>query len=548
MFASDEFKADRDIVLAAVQQDGEALEYAAAEEQTITISDASRLEPSEIDQMTKDVSEGIDSSNHTAEPLAPLIGTELLSKIKELGDISKADMAKKCGYVSKHQDGSEKILLTDFYEALLSAKGVDIESEENKQDYNLLLTLEEEKQKSDFIGYPDFATINIDLSGAERAESELEVLHSWYSRCLLFMFDIAEKLFQGGKSDSQFISFAETLYIIESELEKRQSMFAKVFHQLDYDHIQELIHETSSNEDVMWKWFVNEIYKLSVDGAVQIDEDTGTVRLADEYTVGVIDGKYMIQKSNLVSTDNTHNIQHTEPINATFKLVDRLVIDDIKFDQRIYSAYSAEYRDNFIIPLQKSWFESVFALKGSAYMSLKYEVFSDYFSDNINKITDRIMEYCSNPSWDAEDELPGHIAGLLLGIQELYPLCKYLSISEQDVLKLLFTNDGIEIDSVTINPELIRCVEEFESGEINEDEFKGELKEFDDNNPMYEVELHLMMQSYLEHENCREKFEEEFNNKIPGIENIESAEYAKFVQLCNSFVASLVKEFIPHNK
>ena len=137
------------------------------------------------------------------------------------------------------------------------------------------------------------------------------------------------------------------------------------------------------------------------------------------------------------------------------------------------------------------------------------------------------MEYCSNPSWDAEDELPGHIDGLLLGIQELYPLCKYLSISEQDVLKLLFTNDGIVIDSVTINPELIRCVEEFESGEINEDEFKGELKEFDDNNPMFEVELHLMMQTCLKHEKLREKFEEEFNDYIPGIEHIESADYAK---------------------
>ena len=181
-------------------------------------------------------------------------------------------------------------------------------------------------------------------------------------------------------------------------------------------------------------------------------------------------------------------------------------------------------------------------------MSLKYEVFSEFFSDDINKITDRIMDYCSNPSWDADDELPGHIDGLLLGIQELYPLCKYLSISEQDVLKMLFTNDGIEIDSVTINPELIRRVEEFESGEVDKEEFEDELKEFDGNNPMFEVELHLTMKSCLNYNNCRERFEKEFNDCVPGIENIESAEYAKFIQLCNAFAESLVKEFIPHNK
>ncbi len=246
-------------------------------------------------------------------------------------------------------------------------------------------------------------------------------------------------------------------------------------------------------------------------------------------------------------TMTANNIQFTEPINATFKLVTRLVIDDKEFDQRIFSAYSAEYRDEFTIPLQKSWFDSVIALKGSAYMSLKYEVFSEFFSDDISKITDRIMEYCSYPWCDGADELPRHIDGLLLGIQELYPLCKYLSISEEDVLKLLFTNDGIEIDSITINPELIRCVVEFESGEINKDEFEEELKAFDDNYPMFEVELHLMMQSCLNYDNCREKFEEEFNDHIPGINDIESAEYAKFKNLCDSFVASLVKEFIPHH-
>lgn len=93
-----------------------AIDENTGKEQSITISSTSRLEPAEIDQMTKDASENIANHFYTAELSDPLIGSKLLNKIKELGDIRKADMAKKCGYVSTHQDGSEKILLTDFYE------------------------------------------------------------------------------------------------------------------------------------------------------------------------------------------------------------------------------------------------------------------------------------------------------------------------------------------------------------------------------------------------------------------------------------------------
>ena len=55
-----------------------------------------------------------------------LTGADLLAKVKELGDVSKSDMAKACGYVSTKKDGGERINFTSFYEALLSAKGVDL--------------------------------------------------------------------------------------------------------------------------------------------------------------------------------------------------------------------------------------------------------------------------------------------------------------------------------------------------------------------------------------------------------------------------------------
>jgi hypothetical protein len=54
-----------------------------------------------------------------------LTGAELLAKVKELGDVSKSDLVRACGYVSTKKDGTERLNFTAFYEALLNAKGVD---------------------------------------------------------------------------------------------------------------------------------------------------------------------------------------------------------------------------------------------------------------------------------------------------------------------------------------------------------------------------------------------------------------------------------------
>ena len=53
-----------------------------------------------------------------------LTGTELLAKVKELGDVSKSDLVRSAGYVSTKKDGTERLNFTAFYEALLEAKGV----------------------------------------------------------------------------------------------------------------------------------------------------------------------------------------------------------------------------------------------------------------------------------------------------------------------------------------------------------------------------------------------------------------------------------------
>ena len=53
-----------------------------------------------------------------------LTGSDLLAKVKELGDVSKSDLVRACGYVSTNKYGNERLNFTAFYEALLEAKGL----------------------------------------------------------------------------------------------------------------------------------------------------------------------------------------------------------------------------------------------------------------------------------------------------------------------------------------------------------------------------------------------------------------------------------------
>ena len=55
-----------------------------------------------------------------------LTGSDLLTKVKELGDVSKSDLVRAAGYVSNKKGGGERLNFTAFYEALLEAKGVSL--------------------------------------------------------------------------------------------------------------------------------------------------------------------------------------------------------------------------------------------------------------------------------------------------------------------------------------------------------------------------------------------------------------------------------------
>ena len=53
-----------------------------------------------------------------------LTGTSLINKVIELADQPKAAIVETCGYATVSKSGKEKLNYTDFYMALLSARGV----------------------------------------------------------------------------------------------------------------------------------------------------------------------------------------------------------------------------------------------------------------------------------------------------------------------------------------------------------------------------------------------------------------------------------------
>lgn len=61
-----------------------------------------------------------------------LTGKALLAKVKENDGLTKRELAKECGYYTAGKEGQTRVNLAEFYDALLSAKGIQLEPEKNK--------------------------------------------------------------------------------------------------------------------------------------------------------------------------------------------------------------------------------------------------------------------------------------------------------------------------------------------------------------------------------------------------------------------------------
>ena len=57
----------------------------------------------------------------------PVSGKDLIAKVKQLSDLTGEQKAKACRYVTTEKDGSERIKVMAFLNALLEADGVDLD-------------------------------------------------------------------------------------------------------------------------------------------------------------------------------------------------------------------------------------------------------------------------------------------------------------------------------------------------------------------------------------------------------------------------------------
>ena len=60
--------------------------------------------------------------------IEPLVGEELLTKVKELENRSKEDKAKECGYYTVTKNGVQRVNMMKFLNALIDAEGIQLDS------------------------------------------------------------------------------------------------------------------------------------------------------------------------------------------------------------------------------------------------------------------------------------------------------------------------------------------------------------------------------------------------------------------------------------
>jgi AbrB family looped-hinge helix DNA binding protein len=68
----------------------------------------------------------------TETATAPLTGKALLQKVKELSHLPRRETAKRCGYYTVTKNNQTRVNLTDFYDALLVARGIPLSPEGSK--------------------------------------------------------------------------------------------------------------------------------------------------------------------------------------------------------------------------------------------------------------------------------------------------------------------------------------------------------------------------------------------------------------------------------
>ncbi|MBZ8183029.1 MAG: AbrB family transcriptional regulator [Oscillatoria sp. PMC 1051.18] len=61
----------------------------------------------------------------------PLTGEALVRKVKDLGNLSKEEKARECGYYTVTKNGIERVNMMKFLNALIDAEGIELDSTSN---------------------------------------------------------------------------------------------------------------------------------------------------------------------------------------------------------------------------------------------------------------------------------------------------------------------------------------------------------------------------------------------------------------------------------
>lgn len=62
----------------------------------------------------------------------PLTGEELIEKVKTLGNLTKEEKAKECGYYTLTKSGVQRVNMMKFLNALIDAEGIELDGKLSK--------------------------------------------------------------------------------------------------------------------------------------------------------------------------------------------------------------------------------------------------------------------------------------------------------------------------------------------------------------------------------------------------------------------------------
>jgi hypothetical protein len=68
---------------------------------------------------------------NTTKIAEPLVGQDLLDKLKDLEELPKEEKARECGYYTVTKNGIERVNMMKFLNALIDAEGIELDGSSN---------------------------------------------------------------------------------------------------------------------------------------------------------------------------------------------------------------------------------------------------------------------------------------------------------------------------------------------------------------------------------------------------------------------------------